>query len=1475
MFKNLFKLPPVKTNVAKTCVLAVMLLFGFSTTAYSATYYIAATGGSDSNPGTSAARWATFNHAWTGMAPGDTLIVGNGTYTQMVSPPSSLSGSSGAYTTVQAENTWGATVDGSTVTPAYKATLYMYGMHYFQVIGIKFASGPSLTDSQNPITIDTSDHIKLLKLAGYNAPCNNNTAVFVITNTSYALVEDSHAWGCGRYKFLAYQSQNIIFRHNVARHDSAEVSGGVIGTWGRQCAQFTMYDSTNILWQNDISVDSGELDASTGNLYGGIWSENNASVDNSGKYEGDIFINLKTGTDPSIMNGASINDQKLIGTREISNVAIINSIAGIWTNRLDTTVNPANLLIHHITAVNLTGGSPNTGNSADGVGAVELSNTNFTQELAEDSIFQQDNSYGLAGYLNSDYNIFYSNTANFGTSASPATPTAGAHDRLSTNPLLLYPVRVEAGSPAKGTASDGGDVGATILYRIGTPGTLLGDTGYDTLTTIPLWPWTDEAVIKSDMASYTGQGDPGVRGFTAPGNGLYGGPITLTSYIWESLGNACPADVCTTSTGTTTTATAPTFSPVSGPYSSTQDVALSTGLGTVICYNTTGGPATNGATGCTSGTLYTAPIAVASTETLYAVAGGSGYTDSPVSSATYNITSTATKPTFSPAGGTYSSTQSVSISTSLGSVICYSTTGSPATDGASCTSGTKYTSPVTVSSSETLYAVAGASGYTDSPVSSATYNITTLVAATPTFSPVAGTYSSTQTVSIADTTTGAVVYYTTDGSTPTMSSAVYSGPITVSSTETLKAIAVATGYSNSAVATAVYTISVGQAATAIFSPAGGTYTSAQTVAIGTTTPSAIIYYTTNGATPTTSSAVYSGPISVSATETLKAIAVATGYSNSAVATAAFTINLAAAATPTFSPVAGTYTSVQTVTISTTTPSAIIYYTTNGATPTTSSALYSGPISVSATETLQAIATASGFSSSAVATAAYTINLAQAATPIFSPGAGTYTSAQRATISSATPSSTIYYTTNGTTPTTSSAVYAGPITVSATETIEAIAVASGYSNSGVATAAYTISLAQTATPIFSPGTGTYTSTQTVTIGSATPLSTIYYTTNGTTPTTSSAVYSGPITVASTETLSAIATASGYSTSAVATAAYTLSLALSVAATPTFSPGAGTYTSAQTVTISSATPSATIYYTTNGSTPTTSSAVYSGPIGVSSTETLEAMATAGGYTSSGVGAAAYTINLIQPAAASPTFSPVAGTYSSSQTVTISSTTPSATIYYTTNGSAPTTGSAVYSGPITVSSTETLEAIATASGFTTSTVASAAYTINAPASDFAVLASPTSLTINAGQTATVMVSVTPLNGFNAPVSLNCAGLPVGVSCIFSPPTVAPAGAPASTALTVSTTTTTAALHQDSRPLFPGSVLAVALCFFGWKKRRGLQMLLLLVVSVAGLCLLNGCGGATFAATASRAAVTSTVTVTGASGSLMHTTTFSVTVK
>ena len=211
----------------------------------------------------------------------------------------------------------------------------------------------------------------------------------------------------------------------------------------------------------------------------------------------------------------------------------------------------------------------------------------------------------------------------------------------------------------------------------------------------------------------------------------------------------------------TVSAASPVYSVAPGTYSGTQSVSITTSStpNNYICYvlsatTPTLYPQPNNNGGCVTGTLYTGPVSISSTATLYAMAGSnvSAFSDgsqnptglgppSTLVAGTYTIggTGSASIPTFSPVAGTYSGTQSVTLSTATsGAVICYNTTGSPATNGSTgCASGTLYTGPVTVPSSETLYAVAGGTGYKDSSVGSASYVIQASVA-TPTFSPAPG-----------------------------------------------------------------------------------------------------------------------------------------------------------------------------------------------------------------------------------------------------------------------------------------------------------------------------------------------------------------------------------------------------------------------------------------------------------------------------------------------------------------------------------------------------------------------------------------------------------------------------------------------------------------------------------------------------------------------------------------------------------------
>lgn len=188
----------------------------------------------------------------------------------------------------------------------------------------------------------------------------------------------------------------------------------------------------------------------------------------------------------------------------------------------------------------------------------------------------------------------------------------------------------------------------------------------------------------------------------------------------------------------------------------------------------------------------------------------------------------------------------------------------------SASDGTPYSASFVVNAPVTIRAIATKDGFNDSEITEVSF----AQAATPTIQE-----NGSNAVTITTETAGATIYYTTDGSTPTTSSAVYTEPLTGDiSGKTIKAIAVKNGLINSTVGTATITLRCDKP---VFTKSGDNITISCAFPAG-----AKIYYTMNGDEPTSSSTLYSGAITVTAGDigkTIKAIAIASGYENSVVA----------------------------------------------------------------------------------------------------------------------------------------------------------------------------------------------------------------------------------------------------------------------------------------------------------------------------------------------------------------------------------------------------------------------------------------------------------------------------------------------------------------------------------------------------------------------------------------------------------------
>ena len=581
---------------------------------------------------------------------------------------------------------------------------------------------------------------------------------------------------------------------------------------------------------------------------------------------------------------------------------------------------------------------------------------------------------------------------------------------------------------------------------------------------------------------------------------------------------------------TTSRTSAPIFDPVSGTYPSPLEVRLQYGNGsnqsnTRIFYTLNGGEPTPYAFEFVPGSGY---IFQRYSNTIRARAFRPGYLPSNVASATYTLQQanpTVTTPTIFPAGGNFVGSVNVTMSTPTDfAVIRYTTNGSEPTEQSFA-----YAGAITINTTSTVKARGFRTGY--SPSGTATANITiTAATAPPTMSPDGGIFSQAVQVVMASTTPGVTIRYTTNGTTPTQSSSLYTAPIALSVSTTLKAVAFPASGPASSVTTRSFTIA-SQVATPTITPNGGNFTTTVSISLATSTPGATIRYTTNGAEPTSYSTIYTGSFTRGiGTHVIKAKGFLVGATESNVATATFQVfdpSLTTVATPTMTPTNGIFVSNVPITMNCTTQGATIRYSVGSgmlpADPTESGAggiTYTGPFSFGASNVtffFKVKAFKTGLTASNVMQSGglqFATPVGAVATPTITPNGGTFDNPVQVTLATSTQFGNIIYTIDGSEPVSFLPIlpptfsYSNPITLNRAQTLKTKAFRSFYSDSPVATAEFFF---KCATPTVTPDSGTFVNSVSVTLASATTGggTQTRYTLDGTEPTTSSTAYSSPI------------------------------------------------------------------------------------------------------------------------------------------------------------------------------------------------------------------------------------------------------------------------------------------------------------------------------------------------------------------------------
>ena len=349
----------------------------------------------------------------------------------------------------------------------------------------------------------------------------------------------------------------------------------------------------------------------------------------------------------------------------------------------------------------------------------------------------------------------------------------------------------------------------------------------------------------------------------------------------------------------------------------------------------------------------------------------------------------------------------------------------------------------------------------------------------------------------------ATIYYTLDGSTPTMQSNTYVMPVTLTQNGVVRAVAVEGSLQMSEEAT--YKVDWFQV-----EPVSIVFSNLQ-VTLSTATPNARIYYTTDGTTPTSQSMLYESPFSVTTSCTVKAIALKDNYNPSDITSEYIDLENVTCAAPVLSIVN------HVLTITDQTEDASVYYTLDGSAPTIQSMPYTGPVTLTRNCIIRAIAMKEGYRQSEESIAAE--KSFQVEMPAISVDGNVLT------ITCATPNASIYYIVgDGELTIDDQHSYTGPVTLPNSNTVRAIGVLDGYNNSAVVEYNHN---AQSCADVAISYDGRY-----IRLTTETDDALIYYTLDGSNPTVTSQRYKGqPVEVKQLCTINAMAVKSTLNNSKV--------------------------------------------------------------------------------------------------------------------------------------------------------------------------------------------------------------------------------------------------------------------------------------------------------------------------------------------------------